>query len=404
MAYPPSSNFPSQQQAQYPQSLQNTYQPDHYPQDFTQQGQDLFSQQNSYSQTSFTQQNTYPQDSFSQSLQTLSDQQSSYPQQSSSYSQSGQIHQQRPSQTHVGQTPRQQFPQQTQHPHTQFTQPSLQGPYISQSQQLQQPFSQNQYPQTNSALDQSSFAQQNSQPSSYPQPAQAQADRTDQRNSPLQQNLYNLQGQATQPNLPSQHNSHSQPNHFSNPSAQFQANGFPQSTQQGQQPFSQIQPPQLNQPSLQQNNFNGQTVQAPGPPFHTQSNQQMQRSQSLPHTPQSQQAQQHHLAGDAAGVYQLFFTGRDDPRCCMLIGEDTKPVYLSFETQESNLNQTVRTMVGTCHTRSTESLNRLVNIDAQITFSRFIKTREIFVQNWSGVQVDSLVMPRLVTDESLWRL
>ncbi|KAF9452259.1 hypothetical protein P691DRAFT_661400, partial [Macrolepiota fuliginosa MF-IS2] len=43
-----------------------------------------------------------------------------------------------------------------------------------------------------------------------------------------------------------------------------------------------------------------------------------------------------------AGTYQLFFTGRDDPRCCMLIGEDTKPVYLSFET---NPNQSLRTLV-----------------------------------------------------------
>jgi len=48
---------------------------------------------------------------------------------------------------------------------------------------------------------------------------------------------------------------------------------------------------------------------------------------------------------DVAGTYQLFFTGRDDPRSCMLIGEDTKPVYLSIETQEGNLNQTLRTMV-----------------------------------------------------------
>ena len=34
----------------------------------------------------------------------------------------------------------------------------------------------------------------------------------------------------------------------------------------------------------------------------------------------------------ATGTYDLYFTGRDDPRSCVVIGEDTKPIYLVFET------------------------------------------------------------------------
>jgi hypothetical protein len=48
----------------------------------------------------------------------------------------------------------------------------------------------------------------------------------------------------------------------------------------------------------------------------------------------------------ASATYDLFFTGRDDPRCCVIIGEDTKPVYLCFETSERNLVMpNLRTMV-----------------------------------------------------------
>uniref|UniRef100_A0A8H7Y594 DUF6593 domain-containing protein n=1 Tax=Psilocybe cubensis TaxID=181762 RepID=A0A8H7Y594_PSICU len=48
----------------------------------------------------------------------------------------------------------------------------------------------------------------------------------------------------------------------------------------------------------------------------------------------------------ASTTYDLFFTGRDDPRSCVIIGEDTKPIYLSFETAERNLlTPYVRTMV-----------------------------------------------------------
>ena len=48
-------------------------------------------------------------------------------------------------------------------------------------------------------------------------------------------------------------------------------------------------------------------------------------------------------------TYDLFFTGRDDPRSCVVIGEDTKPVYFCFETSERNLMHNLRTMVSlTC--------------------------------------------------------
>jgi len=47
----------------------------------------------------------------------------------------------------------------------------------------------------------------------------------------------------------------------------------------------------------------------------------------------------------ATTTYDLFFTGRDDPRSCVIIGEDTKPVYFCFETSERNLMPNIRTMV-----------------------------------------------------------
>ena len=39
-----------------------------------------------------------------------------------------------------------------------------------------------------------------------------------------------------------------------------------------------------------------------------------------------------------ASTYDLFFTGRDDPRGCIVIGEDTKPIYFCFETAEKALS------------------------------------------------------------------
>lgn len=47
-------------------------------------------------------------------------------------------------------------------------------------------------------------------------------------------------------------------------------------------------------------------------------------------------------------TYDLFFTGRDDPRNCVIIGEDVKPVYFCFET-ERNLMANVRTIVREDH-------------------------------------------------------
>ncbi|KAF9009411.1 hypothetical protein BDQ17DRAFT_1235893 [Cyathus striatus] len=44
-------------------------------------------------------------------------------------------------------------------------------------------------------------------------------------------------------------------------------------------------------------------------------------------------------------TYDLFFTGRDDPRSCVIIGEDTKPIYFCFETIERNMIPNIRTMV-----------------------------------------------------------
>jgi len=168
-----------------------------------------------------------------------------------------------------------------------------------------------------------------------------------QRDSSAQQSFYNQQGQAIQPSLRPQHPSQML-------AAQMTASGalnnFTQPTQPGQQYFQQ---------NLQhQNQYLNVTQQHRAPPFPLP-DQQMQRSQSLPypsqpqtsHVPQQpgQQSQSsqlpRHSPVEVAGTYQLFFTGRDDPRCCMVIGEDTKPVYLSFDTQESSLNQLIRTNV-----------------------------------------------------------
>jgi hypothetical protein len=44
-------------------------------------------------------------------------------------------------------------------------------------------------------------------------------------------------------------------------------------------------------------------------------------------------------------AYTLFFTGNDDPRHCIIIGEDTKPIYIEFQTTISSLSDT-RTTVG----------------------------------------------------------
>jgi hypothetical protein len=59
----------------------------------------------------------------------------------------------------------------------------------------------------------------------------------------------------------------------------------------------------------------------------------------------------------ATTTYDLFFTGRDDPRCCIIIGEDTKPIYLCFETPERGITPNTRTMVSHVLTRKPEILN-----------------------------------------------
>ena len=52
-------------------------------------------------------------------------------------------------------------------------------------------------------------------------------------------------------------------------------------------------------------------------------------------------------------TYDIFFTGRDDPRSCFIIGEDTKPIYFCFETTERNLlTPNLRTMVSGTYSNS----------------------------------------------------
>ena len=168
--------------------------------------------------------------------------------------------------------------------------------------------------------------------------------RFEQRNSSAQQNFYNQQSQAIQPSLRPQQMPAAQ---FTGSGALNIPNGFTQPTQPGQQYFQQNLRPQSQYLNMTQHR---------APPFPLP-DQPMQRSQSLPypsqpqtsHVPQQPGQQSSHLprhsSGEVAGTYQLFFTGRDDPRCCMLIGEDTKPVYLSFDTQETNSHQLIRTSV-----------------------------------------------------------
>ncbi|KAF5358056.1 hypothetical protein D9756_001910 [Leucocoprinus leucothites] len=318
MAYPSSSSFPPHEQSQLPQPPQSAYQSDSYhQQDFTPRNQSAFGRQWPESVPQFVnwtqEQNDFPQ----ATSQQFPDQQNPYPQQSSlnqrsSFSQPDQFLQQNPSQSHQGQ----------QQSHTQYAQHLPPTQYLQQPQQPQfTPLSQNQPTQS------TPLAHQNTQ-----------------RN---QQNVHSQQTSLAQPNQLPGSGAHNPPN------------GFSQHTQHGQQQqhFLPAQPTHMNQQNLHQQGqqFGLQTAQQPrGPPFPQLPNQPVQRSQSLPYPSQpqpsqtlqpGQQSQLRHSSGDVAGTFQLFFTGRDDPRSCMLIGEDTKPVYLSFETQESNLNQQVRTNV-----------------------------------------------------------
>ncbi|KAL4266003.1 DUF6593 domain-containing protein [Pleurotus pulmonarius] len=47
----------------------------------------------------------------------------------------------------------------------------------------------------------------------------------------------------------------------------------------------------------------------------------------------------------APSTFNLFFTGRDDPRHWVIIGEDTKPVLICFETPELGGMSSVKTTV-----------------------------------------------------------
>ena len=63
-------------------------------------------------------------------------------------------------------------------------------------------------------------------------------------------------------------------------------------------------------------------------------------------------------------TYDLFFTGRDDPRCCVIIGENTKPIYLCFETPDRGTtgSSNIRTMVSAAlHLRSTTFFLQVVS-------------------------------------------
>src|SRR5262245_50760706 len=46
----------------------------------------------------------------------------------------------------------------------------------------------------------------------------------------------------------------------------------------------------------------------------------------------------------ADSAYTLFFTGNDDPRNCIIIGEDTQPIYIEFQTTISSLSDTRTTV------------------------------------------------------------
>lgn len=48
-------------------------------------------------------------------------------------------------------------------------------------------------------------------------------------------------------------------------------------------------------------------------------------------------------------VYEVFFTGRDDPRDgCIVIGEDTKPIFYRFETPPSHVGNPRTTVSCLC--------------------------------------------------------
>jgi hypothetical protein len=93
-------------------------------------------------------------------------------------------------------------------------------------------------------------------------------------------------------------------------------------------------------------------------------------------------------------TYDLFFTGRDDPRRCIIIGEDVKPVYFCFETPERGLMPCTRTTVIIFHDRLVSSLP---GPHAYLILS-YSETIRMPVPDWSGAQEITLVVQLLAPD------
>lgn len=95
----------------------------------------------------------------------------------------------------------------------------------------------------------------------------------------------------------------------------------------------------------------------------------------------------------ASTTYDLFFTGRDDPRSCVIIGEDTKPVYFCFETAERNLlTPNVRTMVSS--KLVLVPADKLMDLYLSFRCRAFIRSTEITrksAPNSNGVRAITLV-------------
>lgn len=236
----------------------------------------------------------------------------------------------------------------------------------------------------------SQLLQQQSHPQGTQQP-RAQYSQESPQTQQNQQIFYTQSGHIQQHQYPQQ----TSLNQFNQP------NGFPQvqHVQQNRSSQSPLQPSQPAQLGVQTQQ--AQQIGQPGQQYlqrspFPQHNGQAQPLQSPPQYPPQQQQQQQQASVDVAGTYELFFTGRDDPRSCMLIGEDTQPVYLSFETQESNLNQTLRTMV---------RYQMFHQEDYLFTYViRSIKMRRTFTPNWNGEQEHIWVMPRSVRGDSQCRI
>ncbi|KAI6103552.1 hypothetical protein F5141DRAFT_1204323 [Pisolithus sp. B1] len=87
--------------------------------------------------------------------------------------------------------------------------------------------------------------------------------------------------------------------------------------------------------------------------------------------------------------YLVFFTGRDDPRDCMVIGEDEKPVFFEFETTD------MCTTVGTVAARAT-----FLAIDSPLSPSigravipGSVSAHFLTLENAREVPIERLIMP-----------